>query len=458
MTRLRAAYVAVAFLAVVTGSAAEALSDSPARITNLVVTGLSPLEITFDVENPGSSPLSEVQGDVTLSEASGTPIDRFTIDAFDAAAGQTAHVRSASRWEFELAGAYLIDVALDMGAGALITASVPFRILPIQLPLAPAPSDGSGILTLEQQPANWGLDRIEARAAWPGTHGSADVVVAVIDSGIDSSVPQLADAMWVNKDEVPGNGVDDDCNGYVDDVNGWDFRDNDASSLSGTLIHGHGTGVASIIAARPGRYPIVGVAPGVKLMDVRFLDSSNSFRSSDWKAFTQAVEYAVANGARIINMSIFANGKPPASFEQAVSSARARGVIVVGITGNQGKPEVMYPGRYDSLVTISAVTAAGLLAGFSNYGSEVDLCAPGDSVMTFTAGGRVISQSGTSFAAPHVTGVLALLLSAAPQLSADAAIECLESSAIDLGPRGRDNQFGYGMVDARTALAAALRR
>jgi subtilisin family serine protease len=225
---------------------------------------------------------------------------------------------------------------------AIVSASLPFRIAPIQLPLAPTSIDGSPLLTLVQEPASWGLDCVGAREAWTGSHGSPDVVVAVIDSGIYSSIPQLADAMWVNDDEIPDNGIDDDRNGYIDDIHGWDFRDNDGFAHRVVVL----VTVRILLRARPGRYPIVGVAPGVKLMDVRFLDSSNSFRSSDWKTFSRAVDYAVENGADIINMSIFANGKPPSSFEQTLASARARGVVVVGIAGNQGGGEIRVPGRY----------------------------------------------------------------------------------------------------------------
>ena len=459
MIGLRAARTAaVAFLAATIAVAVGAHGESVVRISDLRVTGLTPLEVAFDVENSGQQVFANVRGQAALSEAPGVPVDQFSVEPFALPAGGRVHVRAASRWELQLAGTYLVDLTLDVGEGALVSATLPFRIVPVQLPLLPTPSAGSALLTLTQEPADWGLDRIAARDAWSITHGSPDVVVAVIDSGIDSTIPQLADAMWVNLDEIPGNGVDDDRNGYVDDVNGWDFRDNDASSLQGSPMHGHGTGVASIIAARPGRYPIVGIAPGVKLMDVRFLDSQNEFHSSDWKAFERAVNYAVDNGADIINLSIFANGKPPSSFEQAISNAHARGVIVVGITGNKGQDEVMYPGRYGSVLAVSAIAESGLLASFSNSGTGVGVCAPGDAISTFTAGGRAVSQSGTSFAAPHVAGVLALMLSIARTLTPDRAIEILEETAADLGSRGWDDQYGYGLVNAWAAVTAAGER
>lgn len=452
MTRPRAAWLAA--LVALSLAAGRVEAQSSVHIARLTVSDLSPLTVEFDVEGAVASHTG-VRGQITLSESEGAPIDRFDVATFAIPAGGGAHVRAESRWEFELAGTYLVEATIDLGAGALVSASLPFRIAPIALPRVPVPTDPA-MLTLVQEPANWGLDRIGTRDAWSVSHGSNDVVVAVIDSGIDSSIPQLRDSLWVNEDEVPGNGLDDDHNGYIDDLHGWDFRDGDASSLTGSALHGHGTGVASIIAARPGRYPVVGVAPGVRLMDVRFLDSANSFRSSDWKTFVRAVDYAVDNGAHLINLSIYANAKPPASFEQAIVRARERGVIVVGIAGNQGDAELMYPGRYEAVLSVSSLSAPDRLSTFSNRGPSLDLCAPGDAVATFTVGGRVVLQSGTSFAAPHVTGVLALVLSAAPRLDAARAVELLESSALDLGPRGWDAEFGHGLVDAASAVLAAL--
>jgi len=260
-------------------------------ISDIEITGLIPFQITFVFTNEGTSSVTNAVGRATLLDRFGKPIEGMLIEPFSAPAGGRVKLAAKSRWDFQRTGIYLLEVALDLGGGELISNSLAFRILPVRLPLAPP-----GLYTVYQQPVDWGLGRIYAQQAWEISHGDGNVVVAVIDSGIDTSIPQLAGSMWSNEDEIPANGIDDDHNGYIDDINGWDFRDNDNSSLVGTPIHGHGTTVASIIAARPGELPIVGVAPGVRLMDVRFLDSANKFRSSDWRTFVEAIEYAVDNG------------------------------------------------------------------------------------------------------------------------------------------------------------------
>ena len=438
------------------GLIAAAQTPSGSWISDIKIVGLVPFEFSFRLENRGSAPLDGLRGRATITDRLGQRVDQIDIAPFDVTVGEQVTVGVKSRWDFQITGIYLLDVSLETGDGGLVSNSLAFRILPIELPLAPlVGAEGEGLYTVYQQPASWGLDHLRVRDAWTISHGSPDVVVAVIDSGIDFGVEQLSESRWTNDGEIPGNGRDDDGNGYIDDANGYDFRDMDASSAIGTSIHGHGTFVASIIAARPGELPIVGVAPGVRLMDVRFLDSTNSFRSSDWQAFAQAVDYAVDNGADIINMSIYANGRPPQSFADALDRAVRRGVIIVGIAGNNGTSEVMYPGRFGFVTAISATTADDLLASFSNYGAEVAFCAPGDRITSITAGGRAITQSGTSFSAPYVTGVLALILSVNPNLTAAEAIDILRSTAVDLGPRGIDTRFGAGLIDALAAVAAA---
>ena len=434
--------------------AVQAAPSPTVTIRAIEIKNLVPFEITFQLQNTGDKKLERIIGDATLTDRFGITIDELPIEPFSVAPQTTATITVTSRWEFQKVGIYLLQITLDVGAGSLISKSLAFRIVPISLPHAPpVHMEGEGLYTVHQQPANWGIPLINAPQAWETTYGKNEVVVAVIDSGIDSSIPELARSMWTNPGEIPDNGIDDDGNGYVDDIHGWDFRDNDNSSLVGSKLHWHGTFVASIIAAWPDDKGIVGVAPGVKLMDLRFLDSRNLFYGSDWKKFAAAIDYAVDNGADIINMSIYANGKPPSYFEHAIRRAVAHGVIVVGIAGNDGKPRVSYPAKYSSILAVSAIDRNEHLASFSNYGPEVEITAPGARVTALFPGGIAGTASGTSFAAPHVCGVLALILSAHPGMTGEQAVSLLEASAIDLKPPGRDYYFGYGLINAAAGVS-----
>ena len=301
---------------------------------------------------------------------------------------------------------------------------------------------------------SWSVERIGAPAAWQRTVGASGIVVAVIDSGIDAGAPLLADKLWINEGEIPGNGIDDDQNGYVDDVHGWDFRDNDSGSAVGSKLHWHGTFVAGIIAAQRGPEQIAGIAPGVRIMDVRFLDSRNLFYGRDWERFAQAIDYAVDNGAQVINLSIYANGQPPRCLEVALNRAVREGVIVVGIAGNGNHGQVCYPGRFDAVFAVSATDEQDRLATFSNHGQCVAVAAPGSDIVSVGADGAAKKASGTSFAAPHVSGTLALILSADPSLTTQEAVSILLGSCDDLGSLGCDAVFGAGLVQAGDAVSS----
>ena len=449
-------------LMLVFGIAVLSTGQTPSSdwISQIDILSLNPFQVSFRLTNGGATALDNVSGRVALSNQFGQTIEILSIESFSVPPGGNQSVSTASRWDFHQTGVYLLEIALHLGAGRLISNSLAFRVLPVRLPLAPPVSAfGEGLKTLYQQPVNWGILRISAPDAWTITHGRNDVVVAVIDTGIDTSIPQLEASLWVNPGEIPRNGIDDDGNGYTDDIHGWDFRDGDNSSLTGTALHWHGTFVAGIIAAQPGEVPIVGVAPGVRIMDIRFLDSNNRFSSRDWNVFAEAIDYAVDNGADIVNMSIFANARPPATLENAIRRAVQSGVIIIGITGNTDdntggidQTVVLYPGKYNGVYAVSATTESDLLAGFSRWGPEVSFCAPGAGITSFLPGGQTATRSGTSFAAPHVTGTLALILSALPSLSPEQAIEVLMGSSIDLGARGFDSSFGQGLIDAFEAV------
>lgn len=298
----------------------------------------------------------------------------------------------------------------------------------------------------------WGLKAIRAPEAWRITQGSEEVIVAIIDSGIDYTVPLLRDHMWKNPGEIPGNGIDDDKNGYVDDVHGWDFRDNDPDSLVGTPISYHGTFVAGLVAASvDAATGVGGVAPRVRIMDIRFLDSRGFFYKSDWWKLAQAIEYAVENGARIINLSLYARVDPPGFVCHAIRNATKRGVLVITIAGNEGS-RVKAFGRLPDVVTVGAVDKHMSPAPFSSRGPEVDLAAPGVDVISIVPGGVPVSSSGTSFAAPHVAGTAALLWALDKRLSPEGVREILRSTARDVGSPGKDEATGFGLVDAAAAI------
>ena len=155
----------------------------------------------------------------------------------------------------------------------------------------------------------WNLQDVGIPEAWEYTNGSPDIIVAIIDSGVDVNHPDLMNASWINPGEIPSNGWDDDQNGYIDDIKGWDFcgenqnEDNDPSPPPSTPASKHGTFIAGLIAGDDDNDLFVGVAPNIKIMSLRFLRSDLSFWASDWPNLVEAIDYAVDNGAKIINIS-----------------------------------------------------------------------------------------------------------------------------------------------------------
>ncbi len=308
------------------------------------------------------------------------------------------------------------------------------------------------------QRLRWGLKAVRAPEAWEVTQGDDTVVVAVIDSGIDYTVPYLADRIWVNHDEILGNGIDDDRNGYVDDIHGWDFRDGDPDSLKGSPLNWHGTFVAGLIASAVDiSTGVGGVAPEVRLMDLRVLDSRGLFYRSDWNKIARAINYAVDNGARIINLSIYTRETPPPAVKWAIRRALRRGVLVVTVAGNQGKDGVCPFGEIPGVVTVGAVDRDLKPASFSNRGPEVDFAAPGVQVISVIPHGASTVSSGTSFATAHVSGVAALLLSVEKHLSLDGIFEILALTSVDVADPGKDAFTGFGLVNAESAIKALTR-
>lgn len=246
-------------------------------------------------------------------------------------------------------------------------------------------------------------------------------VVAVIDTGVDYTHKDLADNIWVNEGEIPGNGIDDDGNGYVDDVHGVDFVDGDSDPMD---EHGHGTHVAGIIAMTPGNGGGVGVAYGAKIMCVRAGQANGSFASTD---IAKAIKYAADNGADVINMSFGGTGRSYL-VESALQDAFPSCVLVAA-AGNDGLPttdakqagylftEDIYPAGYKYVIGVMATDNNQSIAYFSNWdfiegqNCEYEMVAPGVNIYSTLPGNRYACWSGTSMAAPNVAAAAAILRS-----------------------------------------------
>jgi subtilisin family serine protease len=272
---------------------------------------------------------------------------------------------------------------------------------------------------------------IDAPEAWQITTGSPNVVVAVIDSGVDYRHPDLRNNIWVNQDEIPGNGLDDDRNGYVDDVYGYDFGDNDADPQD---TNGHGTHVAGTIAAqRNNGIGIVGVAPNVKVMPLKVFKNRDGSLASFFSAAVQAIDYAVHNGAKISNNS-WGTYEQYYPLETAIARAAREGHIFVAAAGNftnNNDIKPFKPAAYEhtNIISVAATDNRDNLAYFSNYGQRsVDIAAPGMGIYSTLPGGRYGYKQGTSMAAPHVAGAAALVMSQNPSWTSEQIIRAVIDS------------------------------
>lgn len=282
----------------------------------------------------------------------------------------------------------------------------------------------------------WGVDLIKAPEVWARGYTGQGVTVAVIDSGVDITHPDLQSNIWINSGEVAGDGIDNDANGYIDDINGWNFGvgQNNHNVMPGTTDPGqsHGTHVAGTIAAKNDGIGMTGVAPDAKIMALRLGDvfGTNIVNSGD---LATAIRYAVDQGAKVINMSLgFSNSL---ELQSALAYAAAKNVIAISASGNDGNLTPNAPARYATQygLSVGAVDRNRIVPFFSNGSSSnrrlQHVVAPGVQVYSTLPGGSYGLEWGTSMAAPHVAGVAALMFSANPNLTHNQVRQFITSSA-----------------------------
>jgi subtilisin family serine protease len=283
-------------------------------------------------------------------------------------------------------------------------------------------------------------DVVEPEALWQYSKGK-DTVVAVIDTGVDYNHKDLKANIWVNTKEIPNNGKDDDKNGYIDDVQGWDFVDQAGRSCIFTEdctkedndpsdINGHGTHVAGIIGAvANNNIGISGIAPETKIMALRAGYSSGFGGYLKTSDIMQAVNYALDNGADVINMSFAGYGLDVMS--SLMYSAYKKGVICVAAAGNSNSSTPVYPAAISSVIAVGATYDGVSRAYYSNYGSWVDITAPGSSILSTIPNNQYKHKSGTSMAAPIVAGIAALLKAKNKSYNKDAILKLMQDYATE---------------------------
>jgi len=292
---------------------------------------------------------------------------------------------------------------------------------------------------------------INIEPAWAlGT--ATSIVTAVIDTGVDYTHPDLASNMWTNTDEVAGNGIDDDGNGFVDDVRGWDFVNNDSDPMDD---NGHGTHVAGTIGAVGNNgIGVTGVAWTASIMPLKFLDQSGSGSLSD---AIKAIQYARVNGAKIINAS-WGGGGFSSALQSAITQFITSGGLFVAAAGNEATNNDVtpsYPANYQGVISVGASTRTDTRASFSNYGTSVDVFAPGQSILSTLPGNRYGSLSGTSMATPQVAGALALLWGQNPTLSANTISQALINSTDNVLRASNSTHGRINVGAAATSLRAS---
>ena len=297
----------------------------------------------------------------------------------------------------------------------------------------------------------WNLFQVNATTAWDVSLGNTDVKVAIVDDAVEITHPDLAPVIWTNTGEIPGNGIDDDNNGYVDDVNGFDVANNDNNPNPDAPVssYDHGTHVAGISgAATNNGVGVASIGHNLTLLPVKSTNSA-SFVTHGY----EGVLYSVAAGADVINMS-WGGGGSSTTGQNIITYASNQGIVLVAAAGNDNVSSVFYPAGYPEVIAVASTTFGDSKSSFSNYGAWIDVSAPGSAIYSTVPGGGYQIKQGTSMASPMVAGLAGLMLSLNPSLSPEDVKTCILSTADDIESANPSyvGELGAGRINAFQAM------
>jgi serine protease len=305
--------------------------------------------------------------------------------------------------------------------------------------------------------SQWNLSKISATLAWDVTKGDTNVTIGIVDTGVDWDHPDLAANIWMNWDEIPNNGLDDDNNGFVDDVRGWDFGglhgDPDNNPMEDRPDHGtHVAGISS--AVTDNGTGIASIGFNSKIMAVKTTIDDERGPNGPYIIFTwEGIIYAADNGAQVINCS-WGGGGYSILGQDAIYYAISKGALVVCASGNDNSPEPHYPSSYDGAFSVSSTTSGDTKSGFSNYGTSVDVSAPGSGIYSTWMNNTYATLSGTSMSSPLAAGLAALVFAQFPNYTPLQVGEQVRvnSDNIDGINPSYTNLLGFGRINAQNAV------
>lgn len=301
--------------------------------------------------------------------------------------------------------------------------------------------------------SQWHLTTINAAGAWNYFSTGSTIKIAIVDNAIDRTHQDLSGNLWTNPGEIASNGIDDDGNGYIDDINGYDVADNDNNPNPPNNTFDHGTHCAGIADAKTNNaIGIAGMGYSCKLMCVK--TTANSASPSSVTNGYDGVVYAVSAGADVISMSWGGTGSSSTA-QNIMTWANAQGAVLVAAAGNSNVNTMFYPAGYVECIAVAATASNDAKASFSNYGTWVDISAPGNNIYSTLPSNAYGNMSGTSMACPLVAGLAGLMLSLNPMMTPANVRTCIVNNAVNINAQNPSyiGQLGGGRIDANASMA-----